>query len=408
MVIKIYAAAPSASSAVQYNERKVAEEKASVIFSSRIDDVHNPMQTFIVYENGSLRTQNMSFHASVNPGANEKLSDEQVASVVKEWMEKMGYGKQPYIVYKHTDTGRIHYHIVSVRVDENGKKISDSMERKRSQEAMRELSQKYGFAIGKGEGPAKAKDKTANPYQGFDSKAGDFAGQVERIADLAMTYYFRHPDQFDLIMESLGVKVVHREDNSCAFIGLDPKTHKPVTAPIEDSGIRYPTRDTIQQRVNSCKGLIKTREKQRVANAAKTALSPKKNIKTEEHTLRYLARWSIYTRFSKTAEGKIFGVSFVDHKNKCVFKASDLPGVTAAEFEKARAFIWSKKKVAEEKKAHHEAATRVKTVRPSSEQAKTAVICAEVAGIAVNTLLSAAYNPRKHEDEELMQEERKI
>ena len=67
MVIKIYAPAPSTSSAVQYNERKVAEEKASVISSYRIADVADPMKTFIVYENGSLKTEKMSFHASINP-----------------------------------------------------------------------------------------------------------------------------------------------------------------------------------------------------------------------------------------------------------------------------------------------------------------------------------------------------
>lgn len=407
MVIKVYAAAPSASSAVQYNERKVAVGKASVIYSAGISDVNNPMKTFSVYENGSIRAQNLSFHASVNPGATEKLTDEQVAALVKAWMEKMGYGKQPFIVYKHIDTGRIHYHIVSVRVDENGRKITDSMEWRRSQAAMRELSKKYGISIGNRETFAKQQEKNTNPYQGFDPKSGNFGGQIAQIANLAMTYYFRWPEQFDLIMESLGIKVIHRENGSCAFIGLDSKTHKPVTSPIEDSGIRYPSLDAIQRRADFCKSLIKTREKQRVANAAKTALSPQKAIKTEAHALRYLARWGIFTKFSKTADGKIFGVSFVDHKNKCVFKASDLPGVKASEFERVRAFIWERNTHTDERIANRDTPMQERIQRPAGEQANAAVISAEVAVIAVNSLLSS-YNPRKHEDEELMQEERKI
>ena len=408
MVIKIYAPAPSSSSAVLYNERKVAEGKASVIFSSRISDPANAMKTFSVYENGSLRTEKMSFHASVNPGPADKLSDTQVAEVVRQLMEKMGYGNQPYILYKHWDTDRVHYHLVSVRVDENGRKIPDFQERKRSQQAMKELSEKYDFEIGKGKAQENnTAEKQTNPYQGFDLNAGDYSGQIERIADLAMTYYFKKPEQFDLIMESLGVQVIHQVDGSHAYIGLDPKTHKPVTSPIQDSGIRFPTADAIQRQANKSRGLYKTREKQKVANAVRLALSPKKGIKTETHTLRYLAKWGIYTKFSKTAEGRIFGVTFVDHQNKCVFKASDLPGVTASQFEAARADIWAKntaggsafRKDGAEKEERHEKDS-------ADTRMDAAEISAEVAGIAISAFGNE--KSRRNEDEEEMEKGRSL
>ena len=149
MVVKIYAPAPSTSSAVQYNERKVAEGKASVIFSSNIDNPRNPMKTFEQYENGSIRTEKMSFHASINPSITDNMTDEQVQEFARKYMEKMGYGNQPFILYKHTDTGRIHYHLVSVRVDENGRKIPDFRERKHSQEIMKELAPEFGYTVGK-------------------------------------------------------------------------------------------------------------------------------------------------------------------------------------------------------------------------------------------------------------------
>lgn len=407
MVIKIYAPALSTSSAVQYNERKIAEEKASVVFSSRIADPSNVMKTFAAYENGSLRTEKLSFHASVNPGAGDKMNDAQVAAMVKEWMEKMGYGSQPYILYKHWDTDRAHYHLVSVRVDENGKKIPDYQERKRSQQAMKELSEKYDFVIGKGAEQEKKAGKETNPYLGFDPKAGDFARQVERIADLAMSYYFKKPEQFDLIMESLGLQVIHQVDGSYAFIGLDPKTHKPVTSPIQDSGIRYPTANAIQKRAEACKGLYKTREKQKVANAVRIALSPQKGIKTELHTLRYLAKWGIYTKFSKTAEGKIFGVTFVDHQNKCVFKASDLPGVTASQFEAARANIWAKNNSSSSAAQQHGAEKEENHEKDSTEShLDAAEISAEVASVALSAFGSES--SRQNEDEEEMQKGRKM
>jgi len=116
MVVKINPAAPSCGAGVGYNERKVAEGVASVIFSSNIEDIRDPMKTFSRYEKASIRTKNMGFHASVNPSETDNMSDAKVTEFIKDYMKEMGYGDQPYIIYKHEDTGRIHYHIVSVRV----------------------------------------------------------------------------------------------------------------------------------------------------------------------------------------------------------------------------------------------------------------------------------------------------
>ena len=63
-------------------------------------------------------------------------------------MQKMGYGNQPYITYKHTDTHNTHIHIVSVCVDEQGKKISDAYEHRRSMTACRELEVDFGLRNG--------------------------------------------------------------------------------------------------------------------------------------------------------------------------------------------------------------------------------------------------------------------
>ena len=42
--------------------------------------------------------------------------------IAKEYMSKMGYEEQPYIVFKHRDIDKIHIHIVSIKIDKNGKK----------------------------------------------------------------------------------------------------------------------------------------------------------------------------------------------------------------------------------------------------------------------------------------------
>ena len=60
-------------------------------------------------------------------------------------MQKMGYGDQPYIVFKHKDIDREHLHIVSLRVDEQGRKLPHDFEARRSMEILRDLERKYGL-----------------------------------------------------------------------------------------------------------------------------------------------------------------------------------------------------------------------------------------------------------------------
>lgn len=393
MVVKIYAPAPSTSSAVQYNERKVAEGKASVIFSSNIDDPRNPMKIFEQYENGSLRTEKMSFHASINPSITDNMTDEQVREFARKYMEKMGYGNQPFILYKHTDTGRIHYHLVSVRVDENGRKIPDFRERKHSQEIMKELAPEFGYTVGKKkemdqipdnpeEEPKEAKD--FNPYDGFDPEKGDYGEQLNAIIELAKTYYYTQPDHFDLVMESLGIRVLRSDfegHENMEFQGLDPKTKEPCTPimALPDEHWDLPEWTAIHARMS--KGQIKTREKERVANLAKTAL---KKCNTELHTRRYLSKCGIYLKLSTNVDGRIFGVTFVDHHNKCVFKASDLPDITASMFEEARVNKWEVQKDWDEKEK---------------------VTAEDAADIALAAL--GAERSRRNEDEQIMKRGRR-
>lgn len=91
------------------------------------------------------KTTNTIFHASLNPSPEDKLTDEQLCVIAQKYMEHMGYGKQPYIVFTHRDIDRKHLHVVSLRIDENGRKLSHDYEVRRSMDILRSLVQKYGL-----------------------------------------------------------------------------------------------------------------------------------------------------------------------------------------------------------------------------------------------------------------------
>ena len=138
--------------AIVYNQQKVDDATARIIYENRMitDVTGNPeqvmRQTIWAFENYLLANKNTEkpvLHISLNPSLDDRLTDSQFADLAKEYMQKMGYGDQPYIVFKHKDISREHLHIVSLRVDEQGRKINDSHEYDQSMSVLRELERKY-------------------------------------------------------------------------------------------------------------------------------------------------------------------------------------------------------------------------------------------------------------------------
>ena len=144
----------SPGGALYYNKEKVDRDEAEILYWQKMlepfdkygrMDVDACMESFRPYLEANRRTTNTVFHVSLNPSPEDKLTDEQLREIANEYMQKMGYGDQPYIVFKHKDIDRHHLHIVSLRIDENGRKISDSHEYDRSMSVLRELERKYNL-----------------------------------------------------------------------------------------------------------------------------------------------------------------------------------------------------------------------------------------------------------------------
>ena len=121
---------PSPSGALYYNKEKVDKDEAEVLLWQKIlepfdkhgrMDIDACMDSFRPYFEANRRTTNTVFHVLLNPSPEDKLTGEQLRETAKEYMERMGYCNQPYIVFKHTDIDRTHIHIVSTCVGIDGK-----------------------------------------------------------------------------------------------------------------------------------------------------------------------------------------------------------------------------------------------------------------------------------------------
>lgn len=119
----------------------------------RTDSINHIVQSFIDQTKLNPRVGKVVGHTSLSFSAQDssKLSNEWMAQIAREYMEKMGIKDTQYIIGRHFDKEHPHVHIAFNRIDNNGKTISDRNDRFRSEKICKELTAKYGlyFAAGK-------------------------------------------------------------------------------------------------------------------------------------------------------------------------------------------------------------------------------------------------------------------
>ena len=130
MVAKISTGA-SLYGALAYNQNKVDEGHAKVLAANLIlqpEDgnfhLQDCMEDFKNWLPSHYRTEKPVIHISLNPHPDDVLTDGQLVTIGEEYMQKLGYGGQPYLIFKHEDIDRRHIHIVSLREIATGRRLT--------------------------------------------------------------------------------------------------------------------------------------------------------------------------------------------------------------------------------------------------------------------------------------------
>ena len=130
------------------------KDEAKVIAHDGIipDDPKIAAKCFEIQAQLNLRISKPVGHIAISfkPEDKPRLTDEFMAQVAKEYMEKMGIKDTQYVIVRHHNTPNPHCHLIFNRVDNNGKRISDSNWLKRNVRVCKELKQKYGLTFGEG------------------------------------------------------------------------------------------------------------------------------------------------------------------------------------------------------------------------------------------------------------------
>ena len=330
MIAKI-SATENLGGALGYNFKKVEKGEASILLAAELyqskegrytmEDVLADMEALIPK---NCRTKKTVFHCSINPHPDEKLSDERLTQIAKEYMEALGYSNQPYIVFKHNDIAREHIHIVSLRIDGEGKKINDKFEKRRSKQITDALERKYSLIPS-----SKVTDREMKEVSKIDTTKGNIKEQVaETLLSVLKHYEFCSLGELNAILSvyNLAVEEVKTEFRGKKYEGLvyvptDDKGDK-VSSPIHASdigrGVGY---TAVQNRMQKSKQAIKpliSIIRYRVLQTMRT--SPK----TEEELRQRLEEQGLRAVIRKNESGRIYGITFIDDKMGVVFNGSRL------------------------------------------------------------------------------------
>ena len=330
MIAKI-SATENLGGALGYNFKKVEKGEASILLAAELyqdkegyytmEEVFADMEALIPKK---CRTKKTVFHCSLNPHPDEILSDETLTQIAKEYMEALGYGNQPYIVFKHNDIAREHIHIVSLRVDSKGRKINDKFEKRRSKQITDVLERKYNLIPS-----SKIADKMMNETPKIDTTRGNIKEQVANIVRMVLKYYrFCSLGELNAILSkyNLAVEEVKTEFRGKKYDGLvyvptDDKSNK-VSTPIHASdigrGVGYiAIQNRMQKSKQTIKPLIPT-VRNKVLQAMRTSPQTEKDLQSrlEEQGLRVVIR--------KNDNGRIYGITFIDDKQGVALNGSRL------------------------------------------------------------------------------------
>ena len=326
--------------ALAYNGLKVNKGEGRLLAVNRVFDdgsgrvdVARAERDFKRFMPEQVRTRNKVIHISLNPHPDDRLTDMELEQLAREYLGRLGYGDQPYLVFKHEDISRHHLHIVSVNVDENGRRLNRDFIHRRSKRITSELEKKYGLH------PAdRCQLRTDNPLRRVDTSQGDVKRQVSNVVKAVMaTYKFRTMGEYRALLSLYNVTVEEargmvdgREyhglvyfplspDNSSATNGAKNKVGNPFKASLFGKSVGY---EAVQRRFEFSKGQI--RDKRLAEITRRTVAAALARTYRREEFLALLKAKGVDVVFRHTDEGRIYGVTFIDHRTGCVLNGSQL------------------------------------------------------------------------------------
>ena len=313
--------------ALTYNGEKINKEKGRLLDTNKIYndgsgsvDIRRAYEDFMRWIPTSSRTERPMMHISLNPHPDDRLSDTDFTRLAHDYMQMMGLSDMPYMIYKHEDIDHHHVHIVALRVGTDGRCISDRNNFYKNKKVCRELEKKYGLK------PAeREKISPDTPITKIDPN-GDIKRQVANTVKMVgMRYKFQSMGEYNAILGLYNVRcdtadgrVNGREYHGLVYFATDDNGNT-IATPLKASRLgKFASRTAIDGRFERAKEKIDVVPTKRKVADALGQSSGKGDF------VARLKERNIDVVFRYTDEGRIYGVTFVDHDTMTALNGSRL------------------------------------------------------------------------------------
>ncbi|MFH6936353.1 relaxase/mobilization nuclease domain-containing protein [Flavobacterium sp. FlaQc-30] len=319
-----------------YNENKVKENVAECIGAGNypidVDKMGLTLKLNLFLKQLELNenVKRNSVHISINFNPSENYSKDKLMAIADSYMEKIGFGEQPYLVYQHHDSGHTHIHLVSINVQRDGTRIDmQNIGKNRSEPARKEIEELFGLV--KAQGNINSTDLNLKPIISGKIQYGRSESKkaiTNVLAQVLSSYKYASLPELNAVLKQYNVLADRGNEDSRMFKAkgliyriLDDNG-KPIGVPIKASLFyNKPTLKFLEGKFKS-NSPNQISDIRRVKNAIDMAF-----LRTEislTDLVKILEKEGINTVFRKNAEGLLYGVTYVDHTTKCVFNGSTL------------------------------------------------------------------------------------
>ncbi|HEV3252476.1 MAG TPA: relaxase/mobilization nuclease domain-containing protein [Puia sp.] len=283
---------------IDYNEKKVAQQAAGHLYHENFGYLQNTdkinkvdFQNYLVkYSSSNARVKKPQFHATLSAKGKEH-SFEELKEAALQIMYELGYRGNPILIYSHSDTENNHIHIISSRVDLNGKKIRDNKEGIKA------------VAI-------------LNKILGIDHDI-----ELNAALGFAQSYSCATLPQFAWLVESKGFKAVRANDG----YSFHKSGKKIGSLPFDQIKLETKTSIGNKKRINQIRAIIHKYKKEYSSGPPlRETLFTDRRKSSNDFTYYLKNHLNIEFAFFKGSHGKTYGYSIIDHREKIVFKGSDI------------------------------------------------------------------------------------
>jgi len=319
-----------------YNENKVKEGVAELILAGNYplnaEDTTEQSRLNMLQRIAGMNpnVKRPSIHISLNFAPGEHLSVEKLQQISQEYMEAIGFGAQPYLVYQHKDAAHPHVHILSLRVRPDGTTIDTfGIGKRLSRPAEQALEEKHHLVRSKDHKQDLFSLKPVDAARIAYGKVPTKKAISNILASVLDRYKYTSLPELNALLRLYNIAAERGEPGSrlhqykglqYRVIGADGN---PVGSPVKASA--FPYRATLKDL--EARFLRNDVERQSYKSKLKLAIDFQMRadrVLTVEQLALQLKRQGIDVAARRNEQGYLYGITFIDHRNKVVFKGSDL------------------------------------------------------------------------------------